>query len=324
LKKTPSHTLVIQHYFSVQLSPLILGLLMVPITGQGAQAEETEQQLSGFEFSADIGVGAEYDSNISVEEVDRATSESDYAWTFELGLGAKKQLSKNTDLSVSYDYSRSDYHEFSQVDRQTHIVGTDLAYDLDKVNTNLSLFYINSRLDGEEFLELYRASPAISGFLSRKWYTRGAYVYSDKTLDGRPDRDAQTNAAEADLYYFRRGLRSYFNLGYRYRDEDAVDDELDYSSHALKLRYIQRFELFSRMTKLELAVRYEDRDYRSINRDIGEKREDKRQRWRVDYEIPLWGDGAVLLYYNYSDYESNYEPVDYTQGIAGTKFIYRW
>jgi hypothetical protein len=289
----------------------------------GDAAEETTAS-NGPEFSADLAVGAEYDSNVSVEEVDAATSESDYALTLDLGLGMKQQLSQNTELGLSYDFSQSNYKEFSEVDRQTHLLGTDLALDFDKVDSNLSLFYIHARLDGEKFLELYRVSPAISGFISKKWYMRGAYVYSDKSIEQRPERDADTHAGEADLYFFRRGLRSYFNLGYRFKDEDAVADRLDYASHNIKLRYIHRIEFLSRMTKLELAWRYEDRDYGSITPSIGEKRDDERHRWRVDYEIPVWKGGSMQFYYSYADYDSNYEPVDYNQTIAGTRFIYRW
>ena len=32
----------------------------------------------------------------------------------------------------------------------------------------------------------------------------------------------------------------------------------------------------------------------------------------------------MQFYLSYADYDSNYEPVDYTQTIAGTRFIYRW
>jgi hypothetical protein len=298
---------------------------MASLCAMAAQnVAEEKPARTGPEFSADIALGAEYDSNVSVEEVDAATSESDYALTLDVGLGLKQQLSQTTELGLSYDYSQSNYHEFSQVDRQTHLLGTDLAWDFASVDSNLSLFYIHSRLDGEKFLELWRVSPALSGFLSKKWYARGAYVYSDKAIEQRPERDADTHAGEGDLYFFRRGLRSYFNLGYRFKDEDAVADRLDYSSHSLKLRYIQRIELFSRMTKLELAWRYEDRDYSSITPSIGEKRDDERHRWRVDYEIPIWKGGAMHFYYSYADYESNYEPVDYYQTILGSRFIYRW
>ncbi len=301
---------------------LIATLISSIALSGGAHAEE--EQDKGPEWSADVAVGIEYDSNISVEEVDVAISESDYALTLDLGVGLKQPLTEKTDLGLSYDFSQSNYNEFSQVDRQTHMLGSDINLDLEKVDTNLSLYYIHARLDGEEFLELYRFSPSVSGFLSKKWYARAAYVYSEKTIADNPGRDADTNAGEADFYYFRRGLRSYFNFGYRFKDEDAVADRLDYGSHGLKLRYIQRIEAFTRTTKLELAWRYEDRDYSSITPGIGEKRHDERHRWRVDYEIPVWEGGAIQLYYSYGDYDSNYEPVDYNQTIAGTRFIYRW
>jgi hypothetical protein len=298
-------------------------LLAFALIATGATAEEKETP-NGPEFSAQVAIGAEYDSNVTVEEVDAATSESDHAFTLDLGVGLKQQLAQNTELGLSYDYNQSNYSEFSQLDRQTHLLGTDLAVDFSTVDSNLSLFYVHSRLDGEKFLELYRLSPAISGFLAKKWYARGAYVYSDKSIEQRPQRDADTHAGEGDLYFFRRGLRSYFNLGYRFKDENAKADDLDYTSHSLKLRYIHRLEVFSRMTKLELAWRYEDRDYSSINPSIGAKRQDERHRWRADYEIPVWRGGALQFYYSYADYDSNYEPVDYYQTIAGTRFIYRW
>jgi hypothetical protein len=296
---------------------------MVSLASASKSAEE-EPTASKTSLYADIAVGGEYDSNVSVEEVDAAISESDYAFTFDVGVGMRQQFTDRLELGLSYDFSLSKYHEFSQVDRATHLLGADFALDFDKVDSNLSVFYVHSRLDGEEFLELYRVSPALAGFLSKKWYARGAYVYSDKSITQRPQRDAETHAGEGDLYFFRRGLRSYFNFGYKYKDEDAVAARLDYTSHSVKLRYIHRLEVFSRTTKLELAWRYEDRDYSSVTPSIGEERWDKRNRWRADYEIPVWRAGAVQLYCSYADYDSNYEPVDYTQTIAGARFVYRW
>jgi hypothetical protein len=204
------------------------------------------------------------------------------------------------------------------------MLGADLALDFAKVDPSLSVYYINSRLDGSQFLDLYRVSPSVSGFLGRKWFARGAYVYSDKTIHDKQGRDATTNAGEADGYFFMRGLRQYFNLGYRYRNENAQADQYDYLSNAVKLRYIQRIELFSRLTKLELAWRYEDRKYRSDTPSIGEKRHDQRNRLRLDFEIPVFGNGAVQFYAGYADYQSNYVPADYDQTLVGTRFLYNW
>jgi len=276
------------------------------------------------EFSAEVGIGGEYDSNVSVEEVDVTSGKGDYALNMDLGLEVNKGLSQDIDLSATYDFSQTLYDEFSQVDRQTHILGTALAINSDVIDSDLSFYYINSRLDGEKFLELYRVSPAVSGFLARKWFARGAYVYSDKSIENSPQRDADTNAGELDLYFFRRGLRSYFNLGYRFKDENAKIDRLDYTSNSLKLRYIHRWEMFSRMAKLELSWRYEDREYDGITVSIGKARDDQRHRWRTDFEIPLIGQSSLQIYYSFADYESNYPQADYTQNLFGTRLQYQW
>ncbi len=310
----PGHALSVRIFFAILAWTTVAHARADQQVGIGAPAQ----------YSAEVGIGMEYDTNVSVEEVDRASNQGDYALTLDLSLEAQKELSDRLEVAATYDFSQNLYKEFSQVDRQTHILGTDLVLNSDAVDAGISLYYINSRLDNEKFLELYRVSPSVSGFLARKWFARGAYVYSNKSIENRPERDASTNSGEADLYYFRRGLRSYFNLGYRYKDEDADADRLDYTSNSLKLRYIHRFEMFSRIAKLELAWRYEDRNYSSITPSIDEDRDDQRHRWRADFEIPIVGQSSVQIYYGYANYESNYSPADYTQNLFGTRFLYRW
>jgi hypothetical protein len=288
------------------------------------QAPVMAEEGGGRQWSAELGVGVEYDSNVSVEEVDITASQGDYALTLDAGFALKQALSGRTNATLTYDFNQSNYKQFSQVDRQTHMLGLDLNVSLDGLNPGISLYYIDSRLDGSQFLQLSRASPYVSGFLSKKWFARGAYVYSDKTIHERPERDATSHSGEGDLYYFMRGLRSYFNFGYRYRNENAKADQYDYLSNAVKLRFIQRFEMFSRLTKLELAWRYEDRKYRSDTPSIGEKRHDQRNRLRVDFQIPVFERGAVQFFAGYANYDSNYPPAAYDQTLVGTGFLYNW
>ncbi len=275
-------------------------------------------------YSAELAVGGEYDSNVAIDELDASSNQSDNALTLDAEVAMENPLSATTELKLSYDFSQNIYQEFDELNRQTHIVGANLEHEFSKADTGLSLFYINSLLDGDKFLTLYRVSPSVSGFLGKTWFGRTAYVYSDKSLDQNSSRDATTNAGEGDLYYFYRGLRSYFNLGYRFRDEDANADRYDYRSNSVKLRYIHRFELPSRTIKLELAWRYEDRDYRSDTPSIGRERSDQRQRWQVDLELPLRGALAIEFYTSYGDYNSNYNAADYTQLVAGSRLSYRW
>ncbi|WP_116365817.1 surface lipoprotein assembly modifier [Parahaliea mediterranea] len=276
------------------------------------------------EYAAEVGVGLEYDSNVAVDELDASSNQSDYAATLDAEVSMKKALSDKTDLGLSYDFNQNLYRDFDNVNRQTHILGANLSHDVGGADIGLTGFYINSRLDGSSFLRLSRLSPTVSGFLGKKWFGRAAYVYADKTLAQSPERDASTQAAEADLYFFRRGLRSYFNLGYRFRDEDAEGDPFDYQSNALKLRYIHRFDLLQRSIKLELAWRYEMRDYQSDTPSIGAEREDRRQRLQLDLEVPVMTRAALQFYAGYGDFESNFAPADYNQNIIGSRFIYRW
>jgi hypothetical protein len=276
------------------------------------------------EFRAEIAIGAEYDSNVAVDEVDLSSSLSDYALTLDASVGLHSQLSDNTELDMSYDYSQSSYAEFSRVNRQTHLLGSSLDFDLGKFDSGVSLFYIVSNLDQKKFLEFYRISPSVSGFLAKKWFGRAAYIYSDKTIEERSARNATINAGEADFYYFRRGLRSYFNFGYQYKNEDAQAREFDYKSSNIKLRYIHRFELFTKIAILQLALRYEDRNYSSNTPSIEKKRRDQRQRWRAEIKIPVIKNGDVQFYAGYSNYDSNLPRADYSQDIIGTRFIYRW
>ena len=276
------------------------------------------------EYSAEVSIGGEYDSNVTVDEVDVSSNLSDYALTMDAELKATQQFSDKTGGSLTYDFSQTMYQEFSIVDRQTHLLGLDLDHKFGGVRAGLSGYYIHSRLDNDPFLTLYRASPSLSGFLNKKLFARVAYVYADKLIESNSQRDAITHSGEGDLYYFQRGLRSYFNFGYKYKDEDARAARLDYKSQNFKLRYVLRWEWLERTNKLELSWRYEDRDYTSITPSISAKRKDERHRWQFTYEIPLGKRSALQAYGGYGDYESNFPSADYDQTVLGSRFIYRW
>ncbi len=276
------------------------------------------------EYSLELGLGAEYDSNVSIDELDASSSEGDYALTVDAELQIEKQLTQATDISLTYDFSDTSYKEFSRLDRQTHLLGGNLATDLGPATAGMSLYYINARLDGDAFLEYYRASPYISGFLAKKWFSRAAYVYSDKSIEQNPGRDSESHAGEFDLYYFRRGLRSYLNGGYRYKQENATSDQYDYAASEIKLRYIHRWDVYERALKFELAWRYEYRDYDSLTPSIEDERWDRRQRWKVGLEYALLAQAALELYGGYADYNSNYPSADYDQYVIGTRISYAW
>lgn len=279
---------------------------------------------SANQWSLEVGLGAEYDSNVAISELDLASGQSDYASVSEFKLGLKRTLSENSDLSVRYSVTHNNYLEFSSVDRLTQILGSDFTVDRGDLNLGLSAYYIDSRLGGDRFLSYARLSPSASGFLSKRWFARGAAVYSDRKVLENNLRSARTAAVEGDLYFFQRGLRSYYNLGYRYAREDAEFDFFDFTGHALKLRYIRRWQWLGRTAKGELAMRYEQRSFSADNSAIDARRRDRRLRWKADFSMPLRKPLTWNVYASYGDYDSNLQIADFDQLIIGTKFELSW
>ena len=221
----------------------------------GAEAET--------EFSAAAAIGYEYDSNVSVDEVERSSGEGDNALVIDVDLAVDQTFGEDLKGGLSYGYSRTDYNEFSALSRETHISSAPTLVPILAVSTPGSTISTSRPCwTARTSLPYQRASPSLSGFVSKRWFLRGAYVYGDKVVDNRPGRDAESHGGEFDAYYFWRGLRRYINVGYVYKTEDSVAARFDYDSHAAKFRFLQRFELFGDLAALELAARFEARDYR--------------------------------------------------------------
>ena len=268
--------------------------------------------------SGAVSVGYEYDSNVSVDELDKSSSVGDGGALFSADISLDHDFTDNTSASASYGYSRIDYQDFEFLNRETHMLGGNVSSKWEKVTAGINYFYINARLDGNDFLTYHRASPSLSGFVSKRWFLRGAYVFGDKTIARRPGRDAQNHGTELDAYYFWRGLRRYINLGYVYRQEDSQAARFKYKAHQIKLRAVQRFEVFSKLSTLELGLRYEDRNYDEATPSIGERRNDERVRATVEFDLPLTDRINWRVYGGYSDYLSNLPSADYDQSLIGT------
>ncbi|MDA9848263.1 hypothetical protein N9C27_05245 [Luminiphilus sp.] len=268
--------------------------------------------------SGEVSLGYEYDSNVSVDELDRSSSVGDGGVLFAADISVDHDFTDKTSASASYGYSRIDYQDFEFLNRETHMLGGNLSSKWEDVTTSINYFYINARLDGNDFLTYHRVSPSLSGFVSKRWFLRGAYVFGDKTIANRPGRDAQNHGTELDAYYFWRGLRRYINLGYVYRQEESQAARFKYKAHQVKLRMVQRFEVFSKLSTLELGLRYEDRNYDEETPSIGERRRDERLRATIEFDVPLTDRINWRVYGGYSDYLSNLPSADYDQSIVGT------
>ena len=105
---------------------------------------------------------------------------------------------------------------------------------LGHVSLDTTNHYAQANLDGDKYLTYQQVSPYVSRQFGDAVFLRGAYAYTDKTFKGRADRDAKSNALQADAYFFLDGVNRYITVGVKGTKEDATGPEFDYKSGTYK------------------------------------------------------------------------------------------
>ncbi len=292
--------------------------------GRNGNQETTplEAIVSGLSFH--VNAGARYNSNVSVSELDVNVGTSDVSAKLSAQVKFEQEFGENTEFDIRYKLSTTTHAEFSKFDVLTHLVSTKLEHDFGDFKAGVSYQFANSNLNQSDFLTLNQISPYASGFIGKKAYIRGFYGYADKAFKSNPTRDANVHKGGADIYFFLDGVRQYIQTGYSHENSDANADEFDYGAHKIKLRYIKRLDMFGRKTKLKVGWRYEKRDYDNITPSIGVVRDDNRNRFQLELEVPLTKTFYAQLELERAIHSSNLPSADYNRNIAafsiGAKF----
>lgn len=295
---------------------LMLGLiwtLAVPVLAQEVAAED-EPNVAPREWPIEISVAAgfQYDDTVTVEELDRSSDIDDFAAVLDLDLNYRKRFDQGTDLRLGYSLAQKSYFDESEFDLQIHNLSLDLKQNFDDFDIGLQSYSVLARLDNDELLSFQHVSPYFTSFLTRRLYLRASYYYRNKDFPDNPDRDGDVHAGDADLYFFLDGTRSYLVAGLRYEDENTRAAQFDFTGQQLELRYSRRLDLYGdRPVRLRLDWRYEDRDYTSITPSIGERRDDRRQRWRARLDLPINSTLTTLLTYQHRSHDSNLASADF-------------
>lgn len=310
-----------------KISALALGALLASSIQTQAFAQDDERAGGIYDafkrspFSASFSAGVEYDSNISVIEIDTATQEDDFAAVLDFGVGFEKDVGEDTKFKAGYDFGQDLQFDVTAFDTQSHRGSAELSHNFGVAEIGASYNYVYSKLGGDGFLSVHRLSPYAATYVAgKKAYLRATYIYTDKDFVGRIDRDSEVNAGGAEAFIFLNGLKTYVIAGYRYEVEDAVSPEFDFNAHNVKARLIQSVPLGAKPGKFKIGWRFEDRNYDSVTPSILAVRNDERQRFDASFEIPLSEVMFAEIEYRYDDFRSNLPSADFTQNVATIRF----
>lgn len=266
-------------------------------------------------LSIEASVGLEYDSNITVQEVDLETGEGDMAGLIDFSVNYDAEVNDSTTFAMGYSFSQSLHEDASDFDLQSHILTALAKHKFDGFDLGVNYLYINTSLGGESFLKIHKASPYVAFFATPALYVRATYSYTDKNLVTSNDRDAQTHGLGASAFYFMNKSKTYIMMSYRYDSLDANADHFDYNGHDLKLRYQVKFPWAGRDARFRIGGRYVKRNYDGITPSIGEARDDERTSLETMLEIPFLDNWTAALKYRYTDATSNLPSADYTESL---------
>jgi len=292
--------------------PLILGssiLLFPTIYSLSAYAADDQP------WSIEASAGIEYDSNITVQEVDVDTGQGDIAGLLDFSANYKIEVDNSTTFEVGYSFSQSLHEDATNFDLQSHIVTALAKHKFDGFDLGVNYLYINTSLGGESFLQIHKASPYVAFFATPSLYVRAAYSYTDKNLETSNDRDAKTHGVGASVFYFMNHSKTYLMMSYQYDSLDANADHFDYNGHDLKVRYQVKFPWGARNARFRIGGRYMKRNYDGITPSIGVARDDERASIEGMLEIPFFDNWTAALNYRYTDATSNLPSADYKESL---------
>lgn len=294
-----------------------------------ADPEETKKS-SGPSFDVEIAAGVDYDSNVSVNQLDANTGVDDFAAAIDADVDFSTPLGADTELQLGYGFSQSLHFDLTAFDLQSHLATVDLSHDFGFAEVGAAYRFAYSRLGGDPFLTMHQVNPYISKFIGKILYVRGGYTYTDKnfeepaTIPAPATRDATNDSFGGDVYLFLNGVKSYVVGGYEREIEKAVSDEFDFHADNFRVRFAQRFPFGAGDAELSLGYRFEDRNYDNQTPSILAVRADERHRFQADLEIPLTKRAFARLEVEHGDYKSNLPSADYKQDLAGVRLGLRF
>ncbi|MEQ8204793.1 MAG: surface lipoprotein assembly modifier [Woeseia sp.] len=278
--------------------PTIVVLLAGFVLATPGKAQEPKA-----DFSVNAKAGYQYDSNVSIRELDENTGQADNALLLELGIDSRVPLSHSLSINAGYRYSQSAYQQFSEFDTALHQLHAEARYRIAGFDTGLALRHFAAGLDGDRFLDIRQVSPSVARLLGNKLYLRGAYTQASKTYADHESRNADNNASDVDAYFLLDGMRHYLAFGYRLEHEDAMNPELDFAGDRLKLGYGRQFE----QVHIKALLALENRDYRNVTESLGIARRDERLRASMEASLPVGQHFSFGLKAQYVEIDSNLE-----------------
>jgi len=294
-----------------------LGLALVAAMSLSAGVAHAQNTSAPFTVSGTVAAGSQYTNNVSINEVEIASGNSDIAITVDADLNLKWRPTQQVTVDAGYNLSTRRYDDIDTFDLDKHQLYGDVSYNLGTYAIGANINYTDAQRDGNDFYSINQQSLYLLKPLNNNLTVRAALVFEDKDFDFLSARDADGEAVHIDGIWSLNQGRSDLVVGYAYHEEDARSSAFAYDADTIHARFTHRFSWNGRESNLQLGGEAQFRDYDGITPSIGRTRDDKH--YMVDARVEVKLQPWLAVYGNVArgDFRSHLPSADYTQNIVG-------
>lgn len=302
----------------------IIGLLTVMLMADTTRAVSHER--SEWRWSGALSIAREYDSSVSLEQLDQISRESDYANHLSGSLMGKWQATEDLAFSGSYHGKQRVYDQSSAFDLRQHHYALASSYAYAGLGFSYRYDQARAQVDGAHFLTYSQSSLAIDKRIKSRYFFRVAIVEKQKRFAEFDERDAQAYGVTVDAMQFFNEARSHVGVQLGVEDEMAESSRYDAMMSSLSLSFRHQWrDLISLPVTLLGSVSYryqyfdefreaETTALPSVTNTEEMYRLDQLTHLRVGSEIALNPHLALLMQVDYRRNNSNYALMDYDEG----------
>lgn len=263
-----------------------------------------------------LEAGTEYDSNLSVVELDQYSTRSDWAALLNARANGRWKASDKLDLKAGYAYLSKTYKDNESFDLGIQQLFADASYNFNLFTLGASFYNVDAELASRDFLQLQQTSFYASRLFNKRIFVRAAVNHQDKDFPGIAERNAKNIGFAGDIFIFFDQGNTFISTGISREEEDAAQGQYSYDGFSLRGSINRKFPVLGKASKLQLGLRYLDRDYAAINPTIGSRREDSQRVLNIEWEINLTPKITATSKIEKGNYQSNLAVADYSETLA--------
>ena len=262
-----------------------------------------------------LKAGMEYQSNVNISELKQASGTADSATVLDASINVGWQATDAFRIDTGYSINDKQYREVSDYDTRLHLAFIDTSYGFESFSVGANVYHAQADLAGNDFLTLNQYSLYTMHNISDSWFVRPSVTYADKQFSQLVERDATSNSAKLDSFWFFKQGKSFISIGASFEDESSQDNNFSYAAPGVNVRVSYEFDFLYLQHKVQLGYKLSQRAY--VNAINGKQRDDVHQQIDAKWELAINSYLAVLTSAEYGDYQSILTSADYEESRVG-------